>query len=254
MKHIDVEILNPQAVRDAAQLGCLAARITQHGHNIEDMGDLLAMYRKPLNYTMLDNLTNLPHPTLQKFTTITIAVVGASRRFLAQITRHQNEVKFMSASLQYSDMSGCARFVIPYNLLDKAFERDEYLMQCEKAASKYDYLVRQGIDNDTCGYVMPQGMRNVLLISATPYQWKHMIGQRTCRRNTDETRIVMLKCWQALYEQSHILFSPNTTGPFCQRDKCLEGKMSCGNPLPNYITPEDILKEDYPLLYKEEVQ
>ena len=32
--------------------------------------------------------------------------VGASRRFLAQITRHQNEVKFMSASLQYSNYAG----------------------------------------------------------------------------------------------------------------------------------------------------
>ena len=48
----------------------------------------------------------LPHPTIQKFAVITVAIVGASRRFLAQITRHQNEVKFMSASLQYSNYTG----------------------------------------------------------------------------------------------------------------------------------------------------
>ena len=40
-------------------------------------------------------------------------------------------------------------------------------------------------------HTTPQGLRNVLLISATPYQWKHIISQRVCRRNTDETRIVL---------------------------------------------------------------
>lgn len=59
----------------------------------------------------------LPHPAIQKFAVITVAVVGASRRFLSQITRHQNEVKFMSASLQYSNYSGEADFAIPYEIL-----------------------------------------------------------------------------------------------------------------------------------------
>ncbi len=48
---------------------------------------------------------------------ITVAIVGASRRFLAQITRHQNEVKFMSASLQYSNYTGQADFAVPYSIM-----------------------------------------------------------------------------------------------------------------------------------------
>ena len=59
----------------------------------------------------------LPHPTIQKFAVITVAIVGASRRFLAQITRHQNEVKFMSASLQYSNYTGQADFAVPYSIM-----------------------------------------------------------------------------------------------------------------------------------------
>ena len=55
--------------------------------------------------------------TVAKFGIINVVVVGASRRFLAQITRHQNEVKYMSASLQYSDYSGVEDFVIPYDLM-----------------------------------------------------------------------------------------------------------------------------------------
>ena len=38
------------------------------------------------------------------------------------------------------------------------------------------YMDGLGIDHDSAGYVTPQGLRNVLIISATPYQWKHMIS------------------------------------------------------------------------------
>ena len=108
----------------------------------------------------------------------------------------------------------------------------------------------EGIGHDAAGYATPQGLRNVLIISATPYQWKHIIGQRVCRRNTDETRIVLLKIWQELFSLSPVLFSPDLTGPFCQRDKCLEGKMSCGRKITDSMTPGGILAADYPLLFK----
>lgn len=86
----------------------------------------------------------------------------------------------------------------------------------------------------------------LLIISATPFEWKHIIGQRSCRRNTDEMRIVILNIWQDLYNLSPTLFLPEQTGPFCQRSKCLEGKMSCGIPIPRFLTPADIILKDYP--------
>ena len=67
-------------------------------------------------------------------------------------------------------------------------------------------------------------------------------------RPTDETRIVLLKIWQELYTLSPALFAPGLTGSFCQRDKCLEGKMACGRKIDADITPEDLLKADYPAL------
>ena len=110
----------------------------------------------------------------------------------------------------------------------------------------YEALCTAGSGHDAAGYATPQGLRNVLLISATPYQWKHIISQRVCRRNTDETRIVLLKVWKELYDLSPALFAPSLTGPFCQLDRCLEGKMTCGRKLQADMTPEDILEKDYP--------
>lgn len=229
------------------------ARLTQRGHRIKTMEDLSALYEQAYTEKTLGAISRLPHPTVQKFVVITAAVVGASRRFLAQITRHQNEVKFMSASLQYSDYTGSADFVLPYELAEASpAARERYFQSCRSAAADYEELCRMGLEHDTAGYVLPQGMRNVLIISATPYQWKHMVGQRVCRRNTDETRIVMLLLWAALCEWSPELFRPEVTGPFCQRESCREGKMSCGMAIPGSMGPLDILKADYPMLGKED--
>ena len=254
MDHIETAILNCYGIREAEQNMVFAARLTQHGHTIQNMADLMDLYHQSYSQKTVENIAGLPHPTVQKFMVITVAVVGASRRFLAQITRHQNEVKYMSASLQYSNYSGHAAFAIPYGIMkaDKEIQ-DIYKKSCQSDLDHYAELCALGIDHDSAGYATPQGLRNVLIISATPYQWKHMIGQRTCRRNTDETRIVMLQIWQRLHKLSPILFAPDLTGPFCQRGSCMEKQMSCQNPISKLWTPADILKEDYPLLIRKEV-
>lgn len=229
-----------------------SARLTQRGHVIATMDDLLALYEKSFSDDTLKSIGCLPHPTVQKFAVITVAIVGASRRFLSQITRHQNEVKFMSASLQYSNYSGKADFAVPYEILTSNDAiRTLYLNSCQSDMDCYEQLCSMGIGHDAAGYATPQGLRNVLIVSATPYQWKHMIGQRICRRNTDEMRIVMLRIWQELYALSPSLFAPELTGSFCQRDKCPEGKMSCGKSIGRKQRPADILAEDYPALVKE---
>ena len=154
----------------------------------------------------------------------------------------------MSASLQYSDYSGVEDFVIPYDLIGTGQE-EGYLRQCSMAMKNYQEMIRYGVDNDSAGYCAPQGMRNILLIGATPYQWKHMIRQRTCRRNTKETRYVMLKIWKQLLEQNRELFSD--CGPFCMNGGCEEGKMTCGKIIPPQMLPTDIIRVDFPKLCEE---
>ena len=252
MNKIEVKVLNPNAVYEAEQMMVCAARLTQRGEKIKNLDDFMTLYDRGFSAATVEHMAALPHPTLQKFAVINVVVVGASRRFLAQVTRHQNEVKFMSASLQYSDYSGEADFVVPYELLD-TLQSVQYLQQCQAAMQAYQALTDYNISHDSAGYAAPQGLRNVLIISATPYQWKHMIGQRICRRNTDETRYVMLKIWEALYSLNPIMFSLETTGAQCMRDFCKEGKMTCGNALMR-VTPTAILYGDFPKLYKEEAK
>lgn len=253
MNRIEVKVLNPEAVTVAEKMMVCAARLTQRGHKIQSMADFMELYEQPYKAETAAAMSHLPHPTIQKFSCINVVVVGASRRFLAQVTRHQNEVKFMSASLQYSDYSGAGAVAIPYGVLARGdAEVARYLATCRQTMDNYDAAIKLGLDNDSAGYMMPHGLRNVLIISATPYQWKHMIGQRICRRNTDETRIVFLSIWQELYDLCPALFAPDTTGPFCCREHCREGKMACGKPMDKTLSPIQMLLEDYPLLFQEE--
>lgn len=246
MKDIQVRILNPEAVKEAEKMMVFCARLTQRGHKINSMANLYELLVKDYKPELVKAMVNLPHPTIQKFGVIHIAVVGASRRFLAQITRHQNEVKFMSASLQYSDYSDAGDFCIPYEIME-AGKEVEYLNYCKTAMEGYkSFSATSG--NDPAGYVAPQGLRNILIISATPFQLKHMISQRVCHRNTTETKYVMLKAWEALYALSPEMFNIRVTGAGCQKDGCKEGKMCCGRPMSRHFTPTDILKAEYPLI------
>ena len=250
MKKIEVKVLNPEAVKTASDMCVCAARLTQRGHRMKSMDDFMALYNKSYKDETLKTMTHLPHPTIQKFAVINVVIVGASRRFLQQISRHQNETKFMSASLQYSNYSDDSDFVVPYSIIEQGANAERrYLANCRFMMKEYKLFNDQGIDNDACGYMAPQGLRNILIMSCTPYQWKHIISQRTCRRNTLETQYVMLKIWEELYKLDPIFFAPDTTGPFCQRGSCKEGKMSCGKPIDKAMTPTEILHADFPLLY-----
>lgn len=256
MKNIEVKILNPEVINECEKMMVCGARLTQRGHGIKNMNDFMKLYNKEYKPGIAETMYKLPHPTIQKLGVINVVVVGASRRFLAQITRHQNEIKFVSASLQYSDYSDKADFVIPYEILEKDVAiKEEYLNSCKKAMAEYKSIVNFGIDHDAAGYAAPQGLRNILIMSATPYQWKHMIQQRTCRRNTKETMYVMLKIWEALYEINPLMFNMAETGPGCMGKGCPEGKMCCMKPIKKILTPTEILVETFPLLYvKEEVK
>ena len=172
MDKIEVKILNCSAIKEAEKNMVFAARLTQRGHTIHSMDDLMELYDKSFSEETLKNIGHLPHPTVQKFSVITVAIVGASRRFLSQITRHQNEVKFMSASLQYSNYSGKADFAVPYEIMTAEENIQElYMESCQSDMDCYEKLCQMGVGHDAAGYATPQGLRNVLIISATPDQY-----------------------------------------------------------------------------------
>lgn len=253
MDKIQVKLL--EATEDSKRIMGFLARMTQRGHEIHDMDDLLNLYNKSCSDKLIGNLADLPHGTIKRFPTYTIAIVGASRRFLAQIRTHQH-ADFVSGSLQYSDWSANKdpknMFVVPYETLDNSQLRSYYLDSCVRNFIQYR-TIASAAGNDAAGFILPNSMRNVLVIHAGVQEWQYIIGLRTCRRNSLETRYVCYRIWEQLYntEYGPLLFNAGNTGAGCQTTLCHEGHMSCKKPLPKGSTPTELLKMEFPLLYKE---
>ena len=258
MKNIEIRVLNPEVVAESEKMMVCAARLTQRGHKVKTVDDFVALYNKSYEEKTARNIVELPHNTIRQFHMIQVVVVGASRRFLAQITRRRVGVTFTSASLQYSNYSDDANFVVPYEVMQKGEEAEsKYLTACKNAMGEYVAAINNGIDHDAAGYMAPQGLANVLLISATPQAWCEMIAQRVCRRNSKEIAYVMLKIWEAFYSLSPVLFSAQIAGPSCMRGDgttCNEGPMFCGEFISPHFTPTKLIENDFPILTKQEVK
>ena len=234
-------------------MSAFLARMTQRGHEISGMNDLVDLMDKPASSSFINKLSNMQHGTIKRFDTYTVAIVGASRRFLAQIRTHQH-ADFVSGSLQYSDWSNNEdpgkMFVVPYELLGKDDLRTAYLDSCVDAFRTYQLLATDN-KNDAAGFVLPNGVRNTLIIHANIQEWQYMIRLRTCRRNSAETRYVMLKIWDALQAtpNGEEIFGYKSTGPACMSGRCPEGHMTCGAPCPYaHHTPDKLLKWFFPNL------
>ena len=66
MDHIETKILNSYTIQEAAQNMVFAARLTQQGHSIQNMDDLMALYQKSFTDKTVDRIASLPHPTVQR--------------------------------------------------------------------------------------------------------------------------------------------------------------------------------------------
>lgn len=293
MNKIDVIILN-EATNNPAGMQLFLAKLTQRGHVVHNGKELLDLYNQCMDLTnvrsskAIQALANMPHGTIKRFSPIIVAIVGASRRFLAQARTNQVGVDYVSASLQYSDYSGSTedQFVVPYEITKLDAARDSALKVC--AQGSYTYMSEIGLatyrkyylsacndameaykeialatDNDTAGYAAPQGLRNILIMQGNHQSWDYFIRLRTCNRNTLETQYVALRIWEEL-----LLHSANGTDLFamsgadCVHGKCREGKMSCKQLLYDTVVsdtklqlscslPTAILRTKFPLLYQE---
>ena len=62
MDHIETKILNSYTIQEAAQNMVFAARLTQQGHSIQNMDDLMTLYQKSFRGKQTFSCTDHPSP------------------------------------------------------------------------------------------------------------------------------------------------------------------------------------------------
>lgn len=238
MKNIEVVVLH-QGHEKPVNMTMFLATLTQQGHTLKTGDDLQNRYDFCMDkdWKSAKRVLALDHGTINRFAPVTLAIVGGSRRLLAQLRTHHVGITWVSASLQYSDYSGEAGFVVPYELTERDHKEgttkytDSYLAKCQADLKYYEDMIGDGFNNDTAGYSMNQGLRNILIATASRDAWMNLITVRSCKRNTSETAYVATLIWDALLKSNQGELLYEYAGPDCLHGRCKEGHMTCKKPL-----------------------
>lgn len=203
-----VLLIDTQAAQNVDKLACFAARLTQRPISGMDHDELVKLFYKPIKDKTIENLIKSEHRNVFSLNMIPVVVIGASRRFLAQITRHQVGVSFMSTSLQYCAWENPTFYG----------DEDPDIKEAYDIQMKIYKMALEATNSDMAGYFAPEGLQGAIIISATPWEWRHIIQLRTCKRNTPETIEIVNMIKDVLLPYSKVF----DTGPGCTEDGCKE--------------------------------
>lgn len=222
MDRIEVEILEG----NLNGMPKFLARLTQRGHLINGMGDVLHLYDAAVEGAPSDYLLSLPHTTIQRMNYLTVAVTGLSTKAVSQLRTHAKRLTFVSTSTQYSDFSGCNdNYVLPKGLDTNASLK--MINAYDSIQNIYETLITSGVDKDKASYILPQGLRKTLIISGSLDDWNYVLRTRLCHRNTEEVQQIARMIVNKIADEFGEEYTVNML-PSCTRGKCLEGKFSCG--------------------------
>jgi len=148
-------------------------------------------------------------------------VKGASRSFLAQMTRHRM-ASYTSGSQHYQNYSDYGfRIESPHTdneLIDKTLDT---------IMNTYNTLIEEGVPKYEARQILPNGMENNLMITMNARSLINFYNLRLCNRNTAEIHTVAHKMHGLTMEHFPELFK--YIGPDCyQNGGCKQGKMTCG--------------------------
>nr|DAF67901.1 MAG TPA: Thymidylate synthase complementing protein [Caudoviricetes sp.] len=246
MDRIKVEILKCDT--DLAEEFTFLGAVTRKSHKNNTI-EAMKQEAHNLPASKVAEFLALPHSSLKRFCNITVAICGASRKFLQQIRTHHVGVSFMSGSTHYSDYSNATDktpkdlFVVPYSVQTPQ-AISEYLFNCNYMYAWYKNLMRAGIPHSDAAYLLPEGLRNNLVMTMNLDAATKIIRERICGRNTTETRYIMYLLKDVISEKLGI--DDSYFMPACYQQGCLEGKYCCGK------KPSHDIKQEFPKLFTEE--
>ena len=192
--------------------------------------------------SIVENLVKADHSPLEQIS-YSVMVIGASRAFLAQITRHRL-ASYVSASTHYSNWPN-ANFVVPIEVYEKCEEINSneplkfYIDACNESHQNYIKMQETfNLDHGVARSLLPLGFRNNLLITANIREWLSIIQLRACGRNQSEIAYVTWLIRNLLIAECPEIFE--NSGPACSRTgKCSEGKLCCGHPWTSHVDVND---------------
>jgi len=192
------------------------------------MADLTLLVDKPekeVSAKLLHFLFKAEHDSVLEHAVISFMIQGASRSWLAQITRHRMASP-TSSSQHYQDYGGYP-FVVHSDLIDDVLNSEQINLAFQTSILRYAILQQQGVPKEEARQVLPNAMAVNFKWTINARSLYNFMRLRMCLRNVTEIRIFcdkvffLVKQWWPEYAE--------ILGPPCYTDgKCNQGKMTCG--------------------------
>lgn len=222
MRNIKVKILKENL--DGTPL--FLAKLTQRGSQITSIENLSSLYNDNINKKPSKEFLKLPHSTIFRMCTMTVAIYGLSTKAVSQLRTHATRLTFVSTSTQYSEFTQLdSPYVIPEGLTKE--QEELYKNAAKEIHASYSNLYESGLDKDKAGYLLPQSLKKCLIIHGHFPAWQYMLQTRLCNRNTKEVQYI---CELILKEMDRIGLKDwaDLCLPNCCLTNCKEGKFCCG--------------------------
>jgi len=201
------------------------------------MADISVLANEPkgkVSSKLLDFLFKAEHSSVIEHAVISFMVQGASRSWLAQITRHRI-ASITSSSQHYQDYRDYPCVVHP-DYVNNLAMRDNLI----RSTYGYTLLINDNnIPKEEARQVLPNAMAVNLKWTVNARSLYNFMRLRMCLRNVTEIRIFCDKLFPLVQEwwpeYADIL------GPPCYTDgKCNQGSMTCGKEFKHVKYAEDV--------------
>lgn len=164
------------------------------------------------------------HTSVFEHIVYTFIIKGASRSFLAQITRHRM-ASYTSGSQHYQDYRDYGFKIDKQHASGNSLQL--YKESVDESRKKYIELIENGIPNHEARQVLPNASENNLIVTINARSLINFFNLRLCRRNTREIRTIASKMYEYCINHFPELFT--YVGPDCyMKNKCFQGNQSCG--------------------------
>ncbi len=192
----------------------------------EDVASQLLDYEN-VSTNLIDNCVKFNHTSILEQVSYSFMIDGASRSFLAQVTRHRL-FSFISGSQHYIDYSKIGGFEVPIELLNESFDiQEKYQESLNNSMEDYKKLIELGVDHSVARQVLPNAMRNNLIVTGNLREFCNFLNLRLCGRNTSEIQYIAYLIYKELLKYNPVIMKQ--VGPDCiQKGKCSQGHKTCG--------------------------
>lgn len=196
----------------------------------------------------LEMLSDLGHESPIEHVSFTFGIEGVSRALLAQITRHRI-ASFSVQSQRYVEEKDF-QFVTPPEISADKNALEIFEAQMKSAIDSYNKLadilkdkhynkfIAEGLDEksakmkaskkaiEDARFVLPNACDTKMIVTMNARSLLNFFRLRCCNRAQWEIKAVADEMLALVYKVAPTIFK--YAGPSCVREKCAEGKMTCG--------------------------